>query len=349
MARIEQQLQHLTDRFKSYNNEKELKEDLLLVLAQIKENEIIKDAKPKNIGTVVQERIKEITKSSYSGHHLIKTGLTHFDRVFGGLLMGELLVLGARPGMGKTQLVTQLCTSIASQGIQCAMVSLEQSPFSLANRFLSNISGISQYRLIKSELSDSETSAIIKAANILDKLPILIYDQYISSLYSVIEHSKILVQEHHAKVIVIDYIQLINNNHRRYNRETELSIISRELTRLAKTLNICLIVVSQLSRAVESRPGGSKRPQLSDLRESGAIEQDADKVLFIYRSAYYGLEVDENNEPTKGIVELIMAKNKTGPLDTVRIKVDENFTRFIDYNETQSHINISNLRMEDLQ
>jgi replicative DNA helicase len=229
------------------------------------------------------------------------------------------------------------------------MVSLEQSPFSLANRFLSNISGISQYRLIKSELSDSETSAIIKAANILDKLPILIYDQYISSLYSVIEHSKILVQEHHAKVIVIDYIQLINNNHRRYNRETELSIISRELTRLAKTLNICLIVVSQLSRAVESRPGGSKRPQLSDLRESGAIEQDADKVLFIYRSAYYGLEVDENNEPTKDVVELIMAKNKTGPLDTVKIKVDENFTRFIDYNEAQSQINISNLRMEDLQ
>ena len=349
MARIEQQLQHLTDRFKSYNNEKELKEDLLLVLAQIKENEIIKDAKPKNIGTVVQERIKEITKSSYSSHHLIKTGLTRFDKVFGGLLMGELLVLGARPGMGKTQLVTQLCTSIASQGIQCAMVSLEQSPFSLANRFLSNISGISQYRLIKSELSDSETSAIIKAANILDKLPILIYDQYISSLYSVIEHSKILVQEHHAKVIVIDYIQLINNNHRRYNRETELSIISRELTRLAKTLNICLIVVSQLSRAVESRPGGSKRPQLSDLRESGAIEQDADKVLFIYRSAYYGLEVDENNEPTKGVVELIMAKNKTGPLDTVKIKVDENFTRFLDYNEAQSQINISNLRMEDLQ
>jgi len=349
MARIEQQLQHLTDRFKSYNNEKELKEDLLLVLAQIKENEIIKDAKPKNIGTVVQERIKEITKSSYSSHHLIKTGLTRFDKVFGGLLMGELLVLGARPGMGKTQLVTQLCTSIASQGIQCAMVSLEQSPFSLANRFLSNISGISQYRLIKSELSDSETSAIIKAANILDKLPILIYDQYISSLYSVIEHSKILVQEHHAKVIVIDYIQLINNNHRRYNRETELSIISRELTRLAKTLNICLIVVSQLSRAVESRPGGSKRPQLSDLRESGAIEQDADKVLFIYRSAYYGLEVDENNEPTKGVVELIMAKNKTGPLDTVKIKVDEHFTRFLDYNEAQSQINISNLRMEDLQ
>ncbi|MBK6953811.1 MAG: DnaB-like helicase C-terminal domain-containing protein [Crocinitomicaceae bacterium] len=131
------------------------------------------------------------------------------------------------------------------------------------------------------------------------------------------------------KIIVVDYLQLMGSHRNRYNRETEMSIISRALKNIARDLNVCVIAASQLSRSVETR-GGDKRPYLSDLRESGAIEQDADKVIFLYRGNYYGLIEDENGMPTDGIAELIVAKNRSGTLDNIRMSIDSEFTRFTD-------------------
>jgi replicative DNA helicase len=182
----------------------------------------------------------------------------------------------------------------------------------------------------------------------LSTLPIFIYDQFVTSISSVSDKCRQLVRENNAEVIFIDYLQLMGTFNRRNNRETEISIVMRELKNLAKELNIVLVVASQLSRQVENRPGGSKRPQLSDLRESGSIEQDSDKVLFIYRHEYYGIEFDENNESTRHVMELIMAKNNTGYCESIKLTVKKGFTGFADYKGPYSELTISQNRLNDL-
>ncbi|MBL7933095.1 MAG: DnaB-like helicase C-terminal domain-containing protein, partial [Bacteroidia bacterium] len=150
-----------------------------------------------------------------------------------------------------------------------------------------------------------------------------------------------LKENQKIELIIIDYLQLMSGGpDGKGNREQEISQISRGLKSLAKELEIPIIALSQLSRQVENRPGGSKRPQLSDLRESGAIEQDADMVMFIYRPEYYGLEVDENNEPTRGRAEVIIAKNRHGALETVKLRFIGQYAKFadLDYTEGQDFI-----------
>lgn len=343
MTNFSIQLQRLSERYQQRENLSELKADLQQLLAQVNNQLDPEYTVPFSIGQLAEQRFKELTDVSFSEHQFLKTGFVEYDEIFGGIMKGELMVIGARPGMGKTTLMVNLCTTIASMGKPVAYISMELSNFQIANRFISHITKLSSHDLTKGQLSPKQTFAIKEAVEQLNDLPIFVYDQHNSSVFQVIERIRYLKEHHQVEMVVIDYLQMVTAGKNKY-REAELAFITREFKKLAKELNIAIVASSQLSRQVENRPGGSKRPQLSDLRESGAIEQDADKVLFLYRPEYYGIEFNENNEPTRHVMELIMAKNKSGNLETMKLRCEKYFTGFTDYGDFL----ISNDRLTDL-
>ena len=346
MSKINQQIQRVAERYKEHENNLELKDDLLSILSQINGLDIA-EIEPLQIGTMANERLLELMDADLLEKKIIKSGFEDYDETFGGLLKGELVVIGARPGMGKTQFVINLCTNIAATGKPVAYISLELSNFLVSNRFIGNLSKVSSQNLLKGDLNEQQEFDVKEAVKKLAELPIYVFDQYHSSIFSILDRCRKLVIEQKTEVIFIDYLQLVSANHKKNNREAELAFITRELKKLAKELNISIVATSQLSRQVENRPGGSKRPQLSDLRESGAIEQDADKVIFLYRPEYYGIEVDENNEPTRYVMEVIIAKNKTGSLETIKLLSEKYYTGFKKFSDPFG-LNISNDRMNDL-
>lgn len=348
MSKISQQVQRIAERFEKYENKTELRDDIQQLLAQLHDDELLIDIKPLTIGDLVIKRMLQLESKSYSQEMIIKTEFIDYDEQYGGLLKGELVVIGARPGMGKTQFMINLCTNIASAGKPCGFLSLEMSTFLLANRFISNISRVSQHDIVFNPIKGQTEIDINRAVAVLNTMPVYIRDQFVNTLFSVTEGCRQLVKEKGVEVIFIDYLQLIGNHNRRQSREAELAYITRELKRLAMELNISIVTNSQLSRQVENRPGGSKRPQLSDLRETGAIEQDADRVIFLYRPEYYGLEVDENNDSTRGLVEVIVAKNKTGHCGSIKLQTDKNFTGFKKYDGGYSNLSIKPERLNDL-
>lgn len=347
MPNINQQIQRASERYKVNENNHELKEDILGILNLIKEKEA-PESKVISVGELARTRLNELTDQELIEKQMVKTGFEDYDSVFGGLIKGEFMVIGGRPGMGKTQFVVNLCTNIAANNKPVAYISLELSNFLIANRFIGNISKVSSQQLLKGDLKEQEEFNVKVAVQKLDKLPIYIHDQYNSSIFSITERCRQLVIENKVEVIFIDYLQLVSANFKKYNRETELAFISREFKKLAKELNISIVATSQLSRNVENRPGGSKRPQLVDLRESGAIEQDADKVVFLYRPEYYGIEIDENNEPTRYMMEVIVAKNKSGSLETIKLQCERYYTGFKKYTGPFGDLNISDERLNDL-
>jgi len=348
MSKINQQIQRAAERYKESENDVELKEDILAILSDLKNSEAAEEKSPLHIGSMAAERLNQLIHQDLLEKQIIKTGFEDYDEEFCGLLKGEFVVIGGRPGMGKTQFVVNLCTNIASAGKAVAYISLELSNFLVSNRFIGNLSKVSSQDLLKGDLKEQDEFNVKAAVTKLNKLPIYVYDQYNSSIYSVLDRCRELVSEQKVEAIFIDYLQLVTANSKRFNREAELALITRELKKLAKELGIVIVATSQLSRQVESRPGGSKRPQLSDLRESGAIEQDADKVIFLYRPEYYGLEIDENNEPTRFVMEVIIAKNKSGSLETIKLMAEKYFTGFKKYTGPYSDLNISDDRMNDL-
>lgn len=348
MSKINQQIQRAAERYKERENNVELKEDLLSILTEINNLEEPEAKTPLTIGDMASERLEQLINTDAMQKQIIKTGFEDYDEEFGGLLKGELTIIGGRPGMGKTQFVVTLCTNIAAIAKPVAYISLELSNFLVSNRFIGNLSKVSSRELLKGDLKEQEEFNVKAAVTKLNHLPIYVYDQYQSSIFSILERCRQLVSEQKVEAIFIDYLQLITANSKRFNREAELGLITRELKKLAKELGISIVATSQLSRNVENRPGGSKRPQLSDLRESGAIEQDADKVIFLYRPEYYGIEIDENNEPTRYVMEVIIAKNKSGTLDTIKLMTEKYFTGFKKYTGPFSDLNISDDRMNDL-
>lgn len=343
MINITTQLLQIAERQKQRENPIELKSDLLQIIAQLNNLLDVESTLPVSIGKLTSDRLKELTDLTNIDHQFLKTGFVEFDEIFGGIMKGELMVVGGRPGMGKTTFMINLCTNMASIGKPVAYISLELSNFQVANRFISHSSKISLHELTKGFPTPKQLVEIKAAVDRFNDLPLFVYDQYNSSVFEIIERIRYLKDHHKVELVMIDYLQMVTASRNKY-REAELAFISREFKKLAKELNIAIVASSQLSRQVENRPGGSKRPQLSDLRESGAIEQDADKVLFLYRPEYYGIEFDENNEPTKRLLELIMAKNKSGNLETIRLKCEKYFTGFTDYGD----ILISNERLNDL-
>jgi replicative DNA helicase len=270
-----------------------------------------------------KKKIEEISnKEGLSG---VPTGFDKLDKLTSGWQPSDLIIIAARPGMGKTALTLSMARNIAvDQNIPVAFFSLEMASVQLITRLISSETGLSSEKLRTGKLAKHEWEQLNVKVKGLEKAPLFIDDTPSLSIFDLRAKARRLASQHGIKMIMIDYLQLMTAGGSQKgggNREQEISTISRNLKALAKELAIPVIALSQLSRAVETR-GGSKRPLLSDLRESGAIEQDADIVSFIYRPEYYKIEEwdDEERSPTDGQAELIVAKHRNGGLDNIRLK-----------------------------
>jgi replicative DNA helicase len=288
---------------------------------------------------LVAEAIKKIQEiANQKGMSGVPTGFTRLDELTSGWQPSDLVILAARPGMGKTAFVMSMAKNIAINfDIPVAIFSLEMSSVQLITRMISSETGISSSKLRKGNLEPHEWEQLNVKIKNLSKAPIFIDDTPSLSIFDLRAKARRLASQHNVKIIVIDYLQLMTsgtNQKSGGNREQEISTISRNLKALAKELNIPVIALSQLSRAVETR-SGSKRPLLSDLRESGAIEQDADIVSFIYRPEYYGHTEwdDEERTPCEGQAEFIVAKHRNGGLDNIKLKFIGHLAQFSNLDE----------------
>ena len=300
-----------------------------------------------NLVMLAKKKIEEIAnKDGLSG---ISTGFEKLDALTSGWQPSDLIIIAARPGMGKTALTLSMARNIAvTKEVPVAFFSLEMSSIQLITRLISAETGLSSEKLRTGKLADHEWKQLNVKVGDLEKAPLYIDDTPALSIFDLRAKARRLASQHKIKLIVVDYLQLMTagNSNKAGNREQEISTISRNLKSLAKELDIPVIALSQLSRAVETR-GGTKRPQLSDLRESGAIEQDADIVSFIYRPEYYQIEEwdDEEHSSSIGQAELIVAKHRNGGLDNIRMKFIGQLGKFEDLQpddssfEYQSKIN----------
>jgi replicative DNA helicase len=303
--------------------------DILFQLKQLiyeaeLQNSAEKDAK--SIADLVAENIRQLNGETHQ-NAIIKSGFDELDRLIGGFRAGEFVVVGGRPSMGKTQLLVNMSLHI-SKTFPVLYVTLDLSEFLLTNRFISSVSGIAGDDILEHNLNEEQKNRLSAIGNEFAKHQLLIHDSRNHSIAALKAHCKKHIWENGVQVIVVDYLQLINSHHHRKYRELEVSFISRELKNMAKDNNVCVIASSQLSRAIESRTGLNKRPQLSDLRESGAIEQDADKVVFVHRPEYYGFIEDCEGNSLINLVEIIVAKNRNGRIGVVNLTKDNHFTNF---------------------
>ncbi len=294
-----------------------------------------------------KKKIEEIAnKEGLSG---IPSGFTEVDKLTSGWQPSDLIIIAARPGMGKTALTLSMARNIAVEhNVPVAFFSCEMSSVQLITRLISSETGLSSEKLRTGNLEKHEWEQLNVKVKGLEKAPLFIDDTPSLSIFDLRAKARRLASQHGVKIIMIDYLQLMTagGGKNTGNREQEISTISRNLKALAKELNVPVIALSQLSRAVETR-GGSKRPLLSDLRESGAIEQDADIVSFIYRPEYYKIDEwdDEQHTPTDGQGEFIVAKHRNGGLDEIRLKFVghlgkfENLDTFPFSNEIASSMN----------
>ncbi|HRH34127.1 MAG TPA: replicative DNA helicase [Catalimonadaceae bacterium] len=298
----------------------------------------------KNIGRNVQDMkslirisIENILakKDMADGITGVPSGLIDLDRFTGGWQNSDLVILAARPGMGKTAFVLTAARNAAVQFKKGVVVfSLEMPAEQLVNRMISAETGLPGEKLRKGRLEDYEWQQLHNRVTELSNAPILIDDTPAISPVQLRAKCRRLKAQHDISLIIIDYLQLMSvEGMKSGNRVEEVSLISRSLKALAKELNVPVIALSQLSRNVETR-GGIKRPMLSDLRESGAIEQDADIVSFLYRPEYYGLTEDEDGNPCQGMVEFIMAKHRNGQTGTIKLRFLDQNTKFVDYDQT---------------
>ena len=284
--------------------------------------------------SLVREAIKDIESARDHEGNLrgVPSGFTDVDRITGGWQKSDLVILAARPGMGKTAFVLSMARNIAVDfNIPLAIFSLEMSSIQLVTRLISSETHLSADKLKKGNLENYEWEQLNAKIGKLVDAPLFIDDTPALSIFELRAKCRRLKAQHDIQMIIIDYIQLMSTGgDNKGNREQEISTISRSLKALAKELNVPVITLSQLNRSVETR-GGSKRPLLSDLRESGAIEQDADLVLFIYRPEYYKIDQDEEGNSTQGLAELIIAKHRNGALADVKMTFIDRFAKFTDF------------------
>ncbi len=272
----------------------------------------------------------ENARKNKDGISGVPTGFTDLDRVTSGWQRSDMIVLAARPGMGKTAFVLSMARNVAVDfGIPVAVFSLEMSSVQLVQRLIASEAQISADKLRKGNLADHEYAQLHKRIAKLSDAPIFIDDTPALSIFELRAKCRRLKMQHGIQMIVIDYLQLMSagGDSKGGNREQEISTISRSIKSIAKELDVPIIALSQLSRSVETR-GGDKRPILSDLRESGAIEQDADIVCFIYRPEYYGIDTDQDGNPTAGTGEIIVAKHRNGALENVQLRFIGKYARF---------------------
>lgn len=257
----------------------------------------------------------------------IPTCFQYFDKDFGGLNPGELVVVGGRPGMGKTQFAVNMVLNM-SQTSPVLYFSFDLTPFVLSARMISCKTSIPVYKILDNDLTADEKDKIKAISDDLKQAKIYLDDSAIGDVDRMLTIIEQHVKEYGVKVVVIDYLQLITNGYNYRRRDAEIDFICRSLKKCAKSLKISIVALSQLSRSVETR-GSSKRPILSDLRDSGAIEEIADKVWFLYRPEFYLIDEfdDEFRSPTVNIIELNIVKNKTGKTGVSYFERDVDFTR----------------------
>ena len=278
---------------------------------------------PKDIGDYLTEVLKP--KSERAG---VPTAVRDINLKLNGYQQSDLTIIAGRPAMGKTAYALNDALHQARLGYPVGIFSLEMSARQLTARLFANYAGIDSNKLAFGTLSQSEYDVAAGLRSSFSKLPLYIDDEPYLSLLSLKIKAKKWVREKKVKIIYIDYLQLINNNLKGRTRDQEISEISRTLKGLAKELDIPIIALSQLSRTVETR--GDKRPMLSDLRESGAIEQDADNVLFLYRPEYYGIPQWEDNTPTTNEVEVIISKFRNGTTGGIIAGCQLQYMRFFE-------------------
>lgn len=252
----------------------------------------------------------------------VPSGFLDLDYKTAGFQPSDLILLAARPAMGKTAFVLNIAEHIViKQKMSAVVFSLEMSKEQLVNRLLSQESRVDAGNIRTGNLKDDEWERLIESASVIGNSKLIIDDTSSISVSELRSKCRKFKLEHDIKVIIIDYLQLMSGSGKNESRQQEVSDISRSLKGLARELNVPVIALSQLSRAVESRP--DKRPMLSDLRESGAIEQDADMVMFLYRDDYYNPETEEKN-----IAEIIISKQRHGTIGTVKLMWLPNYTKF---------------------
>lgn len=307
-------------------------------LFEISQRNLKKDVQ--QINPVIEEAIKRIQHAfnQTDGLSGVQTGYTDLDAITSGWQRSDLIIIAARPAMGKTAFVLSMAKNMAVDfNIPCAVFSLEMSNVQLVNRLISNVCELEGEKLKTGKLEPYEWEQLGVRIRNLQDAPLFIDDTPSLSVFELRTKARRLVREHGVKIIVIDYLQLMNASGMSFgSREQEVSIISRSLKGLAKELDIPIIALSQLNRSVESRSGtgaDAKRPQLSDLRESGAIEQDADMVCFIHRPEYYKITEDEQGNDLRGIGEIIIAKHRNGAVGDVRLKFRGAFAKFENLHE----------------
>ncbi len=266
----------------------------------------------------------------------VPTGYTEFDKVTSGWQPSDLIIIAGRPAMGKTSFALSLAKNIAIDNHDpVAFFSLEMNNVQLVNRLISNVCSVPGSKILNGQLTQDEWSRFDNHIGKLMGAPLYVDDTPGLSVFELRTKARRLVREKGVKVIMIDYLQLMNANGMKFNsRQEEVSTISRSLKGLAKELDIPIIALSQLSRAVEQRPGEEgKRPQLSDLRESGAIEQDADMVIFVHRPEYYRIFEDAQGNSLKGMALICIAKHRKGATKDVTLSFKGEYTRFANPDE----------------
>ena len=276
------------------------------------------------------DRLSILSGKDISG---VPSGFKEIDELTTGWQGGDLIIGAARPAMGKTSFITSMALNTAVKyKIPVGIASLEMTKEQIAHRLMSNLMEIPGKKFLTGKFELEEWDRIDKYLNLLLGVPLYIDDTPGISVYDFKLKAHQLVKEHGVKLLIVDYLQLMNANGAKFhNRVEEVGIISRELKNTAKELDIPIIALSQLNRSVEKREGlEGKRPQLSDLRESGAIEQDADVVFFIHRPEYYHIYVDDNGRDLKGKAQIIFAKHRKGDCGDVVLNFTPQYTRFSD-------------------
>jgi len=304
-------------------------------LFEISQRNVKKDVT--QIDPIISQAIQQMQNAANraSGLSGLESGFHELDKLTSGWQNSDLVIIAARPAMGKTAFVLSMAKNMAvDYNIPVAVFSLEMSNLQLVNRLISNVCEIEGEKIKSGRLSNLEWEQVMARIKHLEGAPLYIDDTPSLSVFELRTKARRLVREHQVKFIVIDYLQLMNASGMKFgSREQEVSMISRSLKQLAKELNIPVVALSQLNRSVESRTDG-KRPQLSDLRESGAIEQDADIVCFIHRPEYYlRSDTDAAGNDIRGKAEFIVAKHRSGSVDDVPMRFRAKFARFENWSE----------------
>lgn len=269
----------------------------------------------------------------------IPTGFAGLDDMTSGWQASDLVIIAGRPAMGKTSFALSIAKNVAvDYHVPIAFFSLEMNNVQLVNRLISNVCEVSGHKILTGQLDNEDWKRLDIKTRSLTTAPIYVDDTPGLSVFELRTKARRLVREKGVKIIMIDYLQLMNANGMKFgSRQEEVSTISRSLKGLAKELNVPVLALSQLSRNVENREGlEGKRPQLSDLRESGAIEQDADMVLFVHRPEYYHIYQDEKGNDLHGMAQIIIAKHRKGATGDVLLNFRGEFTRFQDPQDASS-------------